>query len=457
MFQSLSNKLKRRAEKRKNQHRRESVGSRGGSSSQPGVLFGNFSKKKGSKKKNSTFSFSLPFISSTGKPLILFLILLIFVSALGFSGFTIKQYLSLNFNSKTTWNGESKINVLIVGLDKKENDYVFADYIAVMMLDPNNTDLGIFTIDPDIAFSLNGEIDTTLRKAYNLRSNGEQGIENIIYGVEHIIAIEVDKYVYLNEDNFIEISSTIGGFRADASTSFVEYDYDQFPDGLEIEQGSHIYSAEKILGVMAGDESGLDNKLDLQTSVLKNAAIDVGSISQFIRMCINFPRLESMNTNFSRTEFYKFFMFLNEINSADIKVGFTRQSSLMAGDPAAGGGKEPLYENVDKDVQSIFLNSDIAKERVQLEVLNATDVPNLATRYSRFFNNSGMRVVRTGNSIQPVQNNVLFVKNPDKYPYSIEQIKSIFNGDVEIIEQDYKYKHIGEVVLVIGIERDQVV
>jgi len=85
-----------------------------------------------------------------------------------------------------------------------------------------------------------------------------------------------------------------------------------------------------------------------------------------------------------------------------------------------------------------------------LEVLNGTSIPGLANKYSRLFTNHGIRMVRTDNSIQPSSNTILFVDDQKKYPNTIMEIKSTFRGKVKIIEQDYKYKHIGDIVLVIG-------
>ena len=88
------------------------------------------------------------------KPLIVLLILAIFLPTTGLSGFVLKQYFSLNIDNETTWDGESKQNILILGLDKKEYGYIFVDMLTILMIDPVNDDLGIFSIDPDIAFKM---------------------------------------------------------------------------------------------------------------------------------------------------------------------------------------------------------------------------------------------------------------------------------------------------------------
>lgn len=384
------------------------------------------------------------------KPLIVLLILAIFLPTTGLSGFVLKQYFSLNIDNETTWDGESKQNILILGLDKKEYGYIFVDMLTILMIDPVNDDLGIFSIDPDIAFKMSDGSEATLRRAYNITIEGKTGTDNVIYGVEQIIATEIDKYVALDQAGFHAMNGFFGKFEADVPVEFIETDYKELEEPLEVDDGSHKFGTDKILGVMAADEMGIDNKLSVQTSVLRNYSNNIGSAENFLRLAMNLAKLKELDTNFSKREMIRLYYFLNKLNSSDIRLGFTRQSSLLAGDVPSGQGKTPLYENIDKDVQSIFLDTSITKERAQLEVLNATDTANLATRYSRFFSNSGIRVVRTGNALRQTSETTLYVQNPSKYPYTIEQISTVFDGNLKIIEQEYKYKHIGELVLVIG-------
>lgn len=388
-----------------------------------------------------------PFIRYMGVFITMVLLLSLLLSLV----FVGRQYYLFNNPNKTTWNGDTRINILFVGMDDKPNDYSFADLLAVMTIDPQQKRAGVFTVDPDIRFELYGSKDTTLRKAYNLNVNNKKGIENVISGVESVLALRIDKYVMLNEQEFENMKGLVGSISATIPQTIIEKQFIFEGNPLTIEKGKHAFSDGEAIGVMAADEYGLDSKLGVQAEFIQDYILKIGSAKNIVFTLVNLSQLNSVRTNFSKVELARLYYACSKLNSADVRIGYTRQSSLIASDLSnLDFGKNILTENIDKDIQSIFLDQSVVKEQVRLEVLNGTATQGLATKYSRLFTNHGIRLVRTDNSVQPSSDTVLFIEEPSKYPSTVAAIKSAFNGDVKIVEQDYRYKHIGDMVLVLG-------
>jgi len=378
------------------------------------------------------------------------ILVLALASCVTISYFVFSKYASLELNNETTWDGEAKQNILFAGMDRKENSYKFVDLLAVITIDPKTDTVGVFVLDPDIQISMEDGTKTTLRKSYNLEIGQRRGMQNIIFGVEQVLAIEIDKHAALDEETFFELEGFLDNFKGEVPADIIEPEYLLDGEPFEMAKGNRGFSNKEVLGAVSADEAGIDNKLGLQTSIIRNYIAGIDNIEHVIKVILNLPKFSKVETNFSKTELVKLYYFFSGLNSADIRVGFTRQSSLQAADTQAGIGKAMLVENIDKDVQSIFLDANVAKEQVRLEVLNGTEMAGLAGKYSRSFDNSGIRVVRTGNAISQSRETILFVENPDDYSNTIEQIKIVFDGKIKIIEEEYKYKHIGNVVLVVG-------
>ncbi len=353
--------------------------------------------------------------------------------------------MALDINNKTTWDGKTKLNILVIGLDRKANGYAFVDYATIVALNPVNKGIGIFAIDPDIAFQ-GPHGQTTIKKAYNIEQNENNSVSSVVTGVEKIFAINVDKYIILDKEGFVAMQDLIGSLNVSSPSKFIEEDFTLDSKPLVIEEGKHKYSAEKLLGVMSADELGTDVKLSSQTEAIEDYFLKVESLSYLFKLIPNLSLLNNVDTDISKLEFIRIYLLARKVQKPDLRVGYTRQASVIVGT----NGKTPLTDNIDKDVQSIFLDVSIVKEQARLEVLNGTGQAGIAQKYARFFNNTGIRVVRAGNSVQDSDETTLFFKEKDKYPSTVNEIKALFGDNIKIVEQEYKYKHIGDLVLVIG-------
>lgn len=370
-----------------------------------------------------------------------------------FFGLRISQeYANINFQGEgevDSWNGEKKINVVLIGLDKKDTGYSFVDLAMVVVIDPKSKDVGIFAIDPDIQFQTRDGKDTSIRKGFN-----QGGRDEVIYGIEQVIAIEIDKYVISDKGAFLEMDKVLGPFEVDIVENISDPDVKlrEYKSGeiYGITAGNHTLNAEETLRAISADESGMDNKLDAQGSLIRNKINHLGNIFAFGKLVYNLSDLSVIETNFEKWDLVKLTYFFSGLNSSDVRYGYTRQVSLFPENKSLGSGKRVEYQYLDQDIQSIFFDQNVAKEQARVEVLNGTDKSGLATRYSRYFKNTGIRVVRNGNAIQKSQDTILFVEKGADYPETVEQIKMVFNGKIKVVEQEYKYKHIGDMVLVVG-------
>ncbi len=376
--------------------------------------------------------------------LLILILLILFVLTIYFVAKSVYIFTNLDNlkNNQTTWEGKSKINILLVGFDDKENGYRFADSIVVVSVDPQKYDIVIFAVDPDINVLTQDGSYIELRKLYNFSINGQKGMENISTEVEDLLALKIDKFIALNETNFLNVQPLIGSFHI-----FIPEDIfdDQIPD-FYLKSGNRKLSGELALNLLRSNDQGKNMQLEIQSRAVSNY---IQSSLSILRILRNINALRYFETNLSKAEIINLAKVIYKVTPDNIRVAYTKEDSLYID---SKGKKHSKIDRIDKNISDVFFDVDLIKEQARLEVLNGTTSSNLAGKYSRYFSNVGVRVVRTGNSLQPSEKTILFVGEGkmDSYINTINYISLIFDDNIEIVEQEYKYKHIGDLVLVLG-------
>ncbi|MBD3280890.1 hypothetical protein GF389_05205 [Candidatus Dojkabacteria bacterium] len=358
----------------------------------------------------------------------------------------IRAYSSIDFEGETTWDGDQNLNLLIVGLDEKEGGYKFIDAIVLVRISPGDDEVGILGVDPDIRFVHEGE-SISLQKSYNV--GDEEGMELLEEGINKSLALKVDKYIVIDEESFVELSKLFSSVDLSFDEDKTENDFEEYPSGFTALEGRHSYHSRELLAALAVDEFGIDKRLSSQVITVESFADDLAGLPFLYRFFRDPSLINKVETNLSKSEALDLFMFLRKGSRLTMRSSYTAQNSLILAD-AEKVEKEVLWERVSQDIQAVFLDERILQEQVRLEVLNGTEVPGLAGRYKRNFENSGLRVVREGNSIRPASDTRLYLGEFADKEYTIEFIKSMFDDKIEVKEETYKYKHIGDMVLVLG-------
>lgn len=363
------------------------------------------------------------------------------------------NYYALDFGeNESIWGEKNKVNILVVGLDRGSSDYAFVDSASVLVLDKDESSLGIFSIDPDLRFvSVDGK-EISIKRSFNLDLGGDAGIDNVIRGIEEILAINIDRHMVLDAQSFMKIERLIGSVEVEVAQDLVEPDIKDNGKSYFLKNGERKLKGERLLNALRSDENGPNARLSVHTQAIRDYVSKLNTFGILIRVIPNLQSFESVETDFSKSDLVQAYYFLWRLNSSSIRVGYTQQSSSVLVNSNYGQEKKPLIENIDRDVQSIFLDSLILREQARVEVLNATEKPGYATKFARLFENTGIIVVRSDNSPKETEETTLFVKNgmEEAFPRTIEEIVNSFDGKVKVVNQEYKYKHVGDLILVIG-------
>ena len=352
------------------------------------------------------------------------------------------------------WDLGERLTVLLVGLDEPDNQHAFIDGLTVLVIDPEIKKLGIFNINSDLNVYV-----PTLAASYNIRTlyNNKRVKDNelqvLISAVESLLALTINRYAVININGFREVSAGLNPVTVNLARDVRDKDTLDIADKfVYFEKGSNVISQQEFLPFLASDVNGKDDQLSRQVAFFRELIRNNISLSNFNKI----PQLlnavsKNVRTNLSKSEFFALAYTLYGLREDQIDGSFTRLSTSRLSDKKNFYQTyNPIIENIDNAVADIFFNLSFFKEQAQIEVLNGSGIKGLAQNRARWITNSGGRVIHIGNTPQEEEQTTAYITNPEKFPNTVKEIKKIFKDKIVILESPYRYRFLGDIVIVLG-------
>lgn len=99
---------------------------------------------------------------------------------------------------------------------------------------------------------------------------------------------------------------------------------------------------------------------------------------------------------------------------------------------------------------SKLVSRDVERERVNVEVYNASNVSGLASEYARKIRHTGCRILRFDNAPNINEDTVIYVPEPQDYVNSLEIVRDVVGEDVEIRYERPSFITTGDIVIILG-------
>ncbi|KXK26605.1 MAG: putative transcriptional regulator YvhJ [candidate division WS6 bacterium OLB20] len=351
------------------------------------------------------------------------------------------------------WDGSSRLIMLAVGEDRISEKHRFIDALALIVVDPERQELGVFTIHPDIdVFVPELGRTVTLRTVLNLQEAKGREIEAIVRAVEVLMAVKIDRYIDTDEEGFSAFAAAFEPVPVNLAYNLEDADITDSSGRVMgwSSGGDTVYQSE-FVGFLSTDQFGKDSQLARQSEFFAELIAGVDSF----RTAANLPALlerfqQHVTTNLTKEEVLMLGRHVWGLRRDQIKLGYTRASSLlMTEDGSIYDRFTPVYDSIDKDISSILYNFAMAKEQARIEVYNGSGVRGMAGSRARWLTNSGGRVVQVGNA-RDEEVTKIYVERPERYPLTLHEIERVFGGEVIYSDSPYERKHIGDIIVVIG-------
>ncbi len=368
----------------------------------------------------------------------------------GFYGIEFHKEIGDNRVHETEWKEDRRINVLLIGLDRKQEDIAFVDYLTILVIDPQEKTAGIFNIDTNTTVYVpTTKTRLALKKLYNAGNDHDkpQSLDLIVKGVEDLTASSIDRYLVVDEDGLGKIFTDFGSISVKSPSDFTEKDISTANGFFEIKKGENKLNDQNVVNFLSADEGGEDQRLKRQNDVLTQMVLSLDKLD----LLLNLPYVsdsvkENVKSDFTKAEFRSFLWQLRAVPSDKIRTGYTKQNSLVV----LNDEKEPILERIDSDLSEVFFNIEVQKEQSRVEVLNGTSTAGIATKRARNIANTGAKVISVSNSRDLFDKTTIYTSDPQKYKNTIKEINNFFEEKPVLKEEDFPYRHTGDVVLVIG-------
>ncbi|HLD03855.1 MAG TPA: LCP family protein, partial [Candidatus Dojkabacteria bacterium] len=432
-FQNLLNKIKRRRNRFNLQSR-------------PKLLRDRLLQFKNSSSK-AVFYLSLLAV-------LVFILANIYPLVAGYFNFTLNRANNDGGAAVLPWEARERLTLLLVGLDEPDSQHTFIDGLTVLVIDPEIKKLGIFNINSD----LNVYVPTpgasyNIRTLYNNKKVKDNELQVLISAVESLLALTINRYAVINIKGFKEVSAGLNAVSLNLARDVRDKDTLDIADKfVYFEKGSNVILQQEFFPFLASDVNGKDDQLSRQVAFFRELVRNNISLSNFTKI----PQLldsisKNVSTNLSKSEFFSLAYTLYGIREDQVTGNYTKLSaSILADKKNFYQTYNPIIENIDDAVADIFFNLSFFKEQAQIEVLNGSGIKGLAQNRARWITNSGGRVIHIGNTPQEEEQSVAYIAEPEKFPYTVKEIKKIFKNKIAIVESPYRYRFLGDMVIVLG-------
>lgn len=316
--------------------------------------------------------------------------------------------------SQLNGEGDGRVNILLIGIggDRHEGGQL-ADTIMVASIDPFNNETALLSLPRDLRVAIPGQWSTKINAAHALGEESnfrEQGYPNGGPGllqktVEEALGINIHYYVRVDFQGFLSAVDAVGGITVDVPQEVCDYKI-AWQYGIScISAGKQEFDSKKALFYARTRNSARSDfdrgeRQRLILVALQEKVLSLGTFS-------NPFKIESLlrtagnhvKTNLQLGEMLRLYEIGEQISQDKIVSSEITEYIVSAGDgtsdyvPRAGN-----FSEIQKYVQSIFVDGFIKKEAAEIDLLNGSGVESLASAKADELASYGYKLALVGNA-----------------------------------------------------------
>jgi LCP family protein required for cell wall assembly len=311
-------------------------------------------------------------------------------------------------SGESTGAGGSRINVLVMGLDRRPSEGKAAtrtDTMFVLTIDPHNKTAGILGIPRDLWVQIpskdgSGYLNERINVAYELGAvNGYDGGGPglAIATVEHTLGIKIDHYVVIDFQGFKEVIDALGGVDVDVPTYLrddlysdteLPGDYlpEEFDPGIQHMDGTRALAYARI----RRGSSDLD-RIQRQQRVIfavMDKALSLNVLPNALSLWKKYK--DAIDTDISDPQIPGFALLAADIPTERIVAVSLGPATVSWTTPDGAAVLLAAPEGIQQIVEALFSDQQILEEGAMVEVLNGTGGPGLASSVVDYLVNLGL-------------------------------------------------------------------
>lgn len=310
---------------------------------------------------------------------------------------------------------EERINVVVLGLDLRRDEpdsqAARTDSVMILTIDPFSKVAGVFSIPRDtwveIPDGYGGYTMNRINVAYEL---GEYSYQDYPGGgaglvkdtIKHNFGIDIDNYVVLNFNNFIDLIDELGGIEVNVPEYAYDFAYNDcnacpyYP--VEFFPGPQHMDGETALAYARIRKSDNDFKrMERQQIVLRAVAKKAASLDSVLSNPINLYReyKSSVRTDISEFKVPGLAALMRQIDLDNVPMVSMAPATYACPATECGGAAALLWdqlkvEELKNQVFSPEAANPVVREFAIVSVKNGTLTPDLASEFAQFLSAEGI-------------------------------------------------------------------
>ncbi|UCD43011.1 MAG: LCP family protein, partial [Chloroflexota bacterium] len=323
------------------------------------------------------------------------------------------------------WDGNSRINVLVMGLDSREednDDIPRTDTMILFSLDPESRTAGMLSIPRDLWVEIPGFDHNKINTAYRLGevyNTAERGPGLALSTVEELLGMEINYYAMVDFAAFEDFIDELGGVTIQVPKKIVIDPLGKHNTTI-LKKGEHVLPGELALAyARSRNTSGSDfDRAERQQQVVMAIRERILSAELLPSLIQNAPALyetlsSGISSNLTLMQLVRLAWIAQQISEENIHRGVIGVDQVDFAFSYDGQDiLRPLPDEIRKLRDEIFTLTGppipmavqvssqelVDEEYADVMVLNGTFTPGLAAQTAEYLRVSGLNTIEPGNA-----------------------------------------------------------
>jgi len=374
------------------------------------------------------------------------------------------------------WDGASRVNVLVVGLDYRDweaGETPRTDTMILLTIDPLSKTAGMLSVPRDMWVNIPGFNYAKINTAYYLGEIYKMpggGPALAMKTVEEFLGVPIQYYAQIDFYAFAKFIDTIGGLDLLVKE---EIWVDPLGPGntVKLEPGMQNIDGATILGFVRNrhTEGGDFDRSQRQQQVIMAIREQILTFNMLPMLIAKAPALyeelrQGIRTNLSLPQAIQLGVLATQIEERNIRRGVIGPPDMVIFGTSPDGLSIdiPVYDKIRLLRDEIFtaggpvspaaINSDpnvlMRDEQARVSVQNGTSVAGLATKTSEYFRSLGMNVIEETNAEQVYGASTIIIVNGK--PNTVSQLAQLLNVSTGNILNRYDPDAPTDIIVIIG-------
>jgi LCP family protein required for cell wall assembly len=372
------------------------------------------------------------------------------------------------------WDGVSRVNLLIMGLDARDweaGEIPRTDTMILFTIDPLTMTAGMLSIPRDLWVNIPGYDYGKINTAYfigegNQLPGGGPGLA--VKTVEELLGVPINYYAQVDFEAFVKFIDDIGGIKVTITEKMVLDPIGQW-NTRELEPGRYVLNGKLALAYVrarkgSGDDFGRSQRQQEAIMAIRHQIINWGQMPKLIA---NSPTIyadlaSGVHTNLSLTQIIQLALLAEKIPVENIKQALIGTDAVESG--VSPDGLDILRPIPDKirivrdeifaisgPVAPVEVSSDPTElmkvEEARVSILNGTATGGLAGRTGDYLMGLGVNVTEVGDGqAQGATTMIIYSAKP----YTAAYLAQLMNIPTSLILNRYDPNATTDIQIILG-------